>query len=70
MLKWIQYLVKIQIKGKKCKRNYRDASEGRIMKSLIESQKITEDRKENQFSLDAMNEFNFRITEFIMLGLI
>ena len=40
------------------------------MKSLIESQKITEDRKENQFSLDAMNEFNFRITEFIMLGLI
>ena len=40
------------------------------MKSLIESQMITEDRKENQFSLDTMNEFNFRIIEFIMLGLI
>ena len=62
--------MKIQIKGKKCRRNYRDASEGRIMKSLIESQMITEDRKENQFSLDTMNEFNFRIIEFIMLGLI
>ena len=61
--------MKIQIKGKKC-RNHRDASEGRIMKSLIESQMITEDRKENQFSLDTMNEFNFRIIEFIMLGLI
>ena len=62
--------MKIQIKGKKCERNYRDASERRILKSLIESQKITEDRKENLFSLDTMKEFNFSIIEFIMLGLI